>query len=153
MFNDSRIVLPKFSEQGSFASLMSLYESNYLRIQAFMPTAHKDNTIQQRVWQNDECSVVFKLSEKTKYTQLIEIEECLMSESNLGSQVLEQKFTVRVYSDAQVATVIYSVHPKHEYHVNGLAIDDKRIAKLWRQNIFFNKWLAYLAERDLPEYK
>jgi len=164
MYNDSRIKLPKFSQPVSFPALMALYESNYLRVLSFLEqdrsslkaqaaTSSKQKPTQHYpsyCWSNNDYQVQVKIEEVTKYTILVCIDEDFISDKE---PVRINHFRVRLYHDAQVAAVHSSLHATDQYQLDTIPIDKTRITELWQQNMYFNKWLEYCANRNLQKHE
>lgn len=146
MFNDSRIVLPKLSKPVSFGALMSLYESNYVRLLELFDLPRSKVNMNSQLWGNNEYRIKVTVEEVTKYTALICIDEDYLT---AHEPVRMNHFRVRLYYDAQVATVQSSLHASDQYSESALPIDKTRITELWQQNMFFNKWLEFCSVRGL----
>jgi len=134
MYNDSRIKLPKFSQPVSFPALMALYESNYLRVLSLL--------------EQDRSSLKAKASTSSKQESRKHYPSYCWS-----NDVRINHFRVRMYHDAQVAAVHSSLHATDQYQLDSIPIDKTRITELWQQNMYFNKWLEYCANRNLQKHE
>ena len=154
MYNDSRIILPRLTKPVTFPGLMAIYESNYVRVLSFLGlsrAAVKTELIGYSLtWKNTEYQIDAKVEEVTKYTTLLCIDEDIYTDKE---PVRINHFRVRLYHDAQVAAVHSSLHARDQYHLPSVPINKARIRELWQQNMFFNKWLEFCADRQLEKYK
>lgn len=144
--SDSRIVLSKLTKPVSFSALMTLYESNYLRLMSLLKTDRKSLNISEYVLKHPQHVVHCRIEDVTKYTTLVCIDEDQLAH---GEPVRVNHFRVRLYHDALLAAVQSSSQHSSDYRLDAVPIDQKRIQQLWVQNMFLNKWLDYCADRKL----
>ena len=148
---------------GSFASLMTLYESNYIRLGWLVPdveTVH--GTLISRV--NNDCPLYLTLEERSRYTSTFTLTYRFgpqpdsvhsndpssdpPSSDQLTAGLADPDLQIRVYHDARLAEV-RSCARWHRHEVlqsirSELARD---LGDRWLRNIMLNKWLDYCVER------
>ena len=129
---------------GSFVSLMTLYESNFLRLgwlvgdlRALAPEAVS------RV--PADCDLHLKPLEISRYTSVLRLTYEFEVD---GAPLRDPDLEVCVYHDARLAEVRsfrgYQRHPQ----LAKLQSELKReLDQRWARNMMLNKWLEYCAER------
>ena len=152
IITDSLIVPECIFRPGTFTGLMTLYESNYVKLfqliedfETFMEKA-PERTISHT---DLDCDLQLELKLKEKYTTTLNLTYLLYMEDEIGvnAPVLEPDLTVRVYHDAKLIEVMDRLeehrHQKlHELHKTHSCELDTR----WKNNMMLNKWLDYLLE-------
>lgn len=114
----------------SFVSLMTVYESNYIRLGWLIPAlAAIEGSQVSRV--DGDPALHLEVIEHTPYTSLIHLSYRLD-----GVQVPDMQ--VRVYHDARVAEV---------HSCAGAPTEGGELEKRWTRNMMLNKWLEYCVER------
>jgi len=126
--------------------LLALYESNYVQLFNMLEINRKEFELGNFIWQNDEVYLSCEIEEVTKYTALLCFEEDVIDQ---GEKERVNHFRVRVYHDALLAAVQSSMQSSDHYYLADVPIDKDRIAELWQQNMFFNKWLEFCFSRKL----
>jgi len=137
--NPQAIVKPN-----SFIGLMTLYESNFLRLLDLIPHIKdlEGTYIANATGEND---ILFAINEKTKYT--ISFSMSYIFEGNLGIE-FEPNLEVIVYLDGKLAqvtslnegqkiTILSKITHSHNTIIN----------LLWRKNMIFNKWLEHISDK------
>lgn len=128
---------------GSFVALMSLYESNRVRLNNVLGDVRRlQGTLQSRI--PDECVLEVVVLEQSAYTTVLVL-NYLFDEAT--ALVREPALEVRLYHDADLAEAsrVGVEVPRGPLR----AIDRLLPASLdarWRRNILLNKWLEYLAD-------
>lgn len=128
---------------GSFVALMSLYESNRVRLQAVLGDVRRlQGTWQSRV--AGECVLEVVVLEQSTYTTVLLLNYLFDEATGL---LREPALEVRLYHDADLAEAsrVGTQEPRGPLR----AIDRLLPASLdarWRRNILLNKWLEYLAD-------
>jgi uncharacterized protein YqiB (DUF1249 family) len=136
---------------GSFVSLMSLYESNYIRLRWLIPEldamngAHVSDV-------GDECPLHLEICDRSRYTTTLSLTYVF----DVGAgEVRDPDLLIRIYHDARLAEV-QACARWHRHSVlsairSQLARD---LGDRWLRNVMLNKWLDYCVERGhrfLPE--
>ncbi len=138
----------------SFVSLMTLYESNYIRLGWLVPDllALQGRLVSQV---HEEMSLHLEVLERTPYTVLLNLTYRFATDAG---EVAIPDMRIRVYHDARLAEAHdCSGSPARTASADrtsaGRASTDPVIAareeleRRWARNILLNKWLEYCAER------
>ena len=129
---------------GSFVSLMSLYESNYIRLAWLVPDLEKAQDVQISVVAGD-CPLHLAIQERSRYTTTLRL--TYMFEDADGP-LADPDLLIRVYRDARLAEVQacarWHRHAMLESLRSQLARD---LGDRWLRNVMLNKWLDYCVER------
>jgi uncharacterized protein YqiB (DUF1249 family) len=133
------IVKPK-----SFIGLMSLYDSNYLRLKLLMPELDRlDGYFRSRV--AGDCDLHAEILERSRYTVTMSLSYFFFEE---GVRVADPDMKVRVYLDGQLAESMgYSGEHRHAVFRRLSRIHGAELDVRWRRNIILNKWLEYLMDQ------
>ena len=145
MHNDAVTLVSWRSRPRSFVALMSLYESNYVRLgwlaggQSKM-ALHELNGAHRSVVRED-CDLLLDVTERTPYTTTL----------NLTYRFEDQEFPdmgIRIYHDAHLveAQEWAGAHP----HAVLRALRqraERELDQRWARNMMLNKWLEYCLER------
>jgi hypothetical protein len=129
---------------GSFVSLMSLYESNYVRLRWLIPDldAMSGSSVSDV---GDECPLHLAICERSRYTTTLSL--TYVFEDPSGT-LRDPDLQIRVYHDARLAEV-QACARWHRHSVlsairSQLARD---LGDRWLRNVMLNKWLDYCVER------
>lgn len=129
---------------GSFVSLMSLYESNYIRLAWLAPDLEKAEPAQISAVEGD-CPLHLSIEERSRYTTTLRL--TYMFEDQ-GGALADPDLLIRVYRDARLAEVQscarWHRHAMLESLRSQLARD---LCDRWLRNVMLNKWLDYCVER------
>ncbi len=125
----------------SFVALMSLYESNYLRLCRLIgePAQLRDSRVSRLA---GDCDLVLTVVEHCAYTTTLNLtyvsEEWAEHE---GRPLRLPDLTVRVYRDARLAEAMA---------LSGFAVAsavvERELAQRWHRNTVLNKWLEYCID-------
>lgn len=144
MLVDSLIVPECIYRPGSFTGLMTMYESNYLKLEQLLGYARpcRDELV-SRV--DGDCDLYLKTVRREPYTTTLKL--TYWFEEQPGRPVPDPDLTVRVYHDACLAEGVggqpFFRHPLLRHLAVQHAVElDRR----WRVNIMLNKWLDYLLD-------
>lgn len=142
--NDTYCPVSWRSRPGSFVSLMSLYESNYIRLSWLVPNLSTMNGALISEVQGD-CPLHLVLGERSRYTTTLSL-TYLFDEPD--GRVADPDLQIRVYHDARLAEVQscarWHRHSMLESLRSQLARD---LGDRWLRNVMLNKWLDYCVER------
>lgn len=129
---------------GSFVSLMSLYESNYIRLSWLAPNLEAAAPTQISVVDGD-CPLHLAIEERSRYTTTLRLTYMFEDESG---PLADPDLLIRVYRDARLAEVQacarWHRHAVLESMRSQLARD---LGDRWLRNVMLNKWLDYCVER------
>ena len=145
MIFDHEIVPQSIAEPNTFVGLMSLYESNYIKLNHLFPKIKQydaDRSIKSP-FGND---IHLGISKKTKYTMIIS-----MTYSFEESEIIEYEpnLIIKVYFDSRSAEVISIGKLSKKSKLRDITYQNKDIInQLWKRNIILNKWLDYIIDCD-----
>jgi len=129
---------------GSFVSLMTLYESNFVRLGWLVPDLR--SIVSRAVSRvGSDCDLFLTPIESCPYTSVFR----LTYEFDFGGEwVCDPDLEVCVYHDARLAEVRsfrgFKRHPELVRLESGLK---RELDQRWSRNMLLNKWLEYCAER------
>jgi len=128
----------------SFVSLMTLYESNYIRLRALVGDVRG---LAGRAVSSvpGDLDLHLEVIEHSPYTSILRLTYLF---ADADATVAEPDLELRVYHDARLAEASRcSTRVRHP----GLAgLQDSlpnTLGERWRRNMLLNKWLDYCAER------
>jgi uncharacterized protein YqiB (DUF1249 family) len=144
MIADSLCVTSWRARPASFVSLMSLYESNYIRLRRLVRDVRPMNgDCVSRV--AGDCDLHLQVVEHSPYTSIIRLTYVF---EDIAGAVVDPDLDVRVYHDARLAEAHrcgrWVRHPTVAAIRSTLAgsLDER-----WQRNMLLNKWLDYCVER------
>jgi uncharacterized protein YqiB (DUF1249 family) len=144
MFLDSQLVPETFVRPRSFVGLMSLYESNYLRLLRLVPELERlDGCFRSRV--AGDCELFVEILERSRYTITLSLTYRFDSEAG---RVADPDIRVRAYLDGRLAEAM-TLGADHEHRELRRLIckNSGELDARWRKNIILNKWLEYLSDQ------
>ena len=128
----------------SFVSLMSLYESNYLRLRALAGDVRRQAGEQVSRVPGD-CDLHFGVVEHAPYTSTVRL--TYRFEDAAGT-LADPDLELRVYHDARLAEVSACGRwIRHESLEHVRAGIPRQLGERWLRNMLLNKWLDYCLER------
>ena len=132
------------ARRGDFVSLMTLYESNFIRLRQLVP-ALRSLTGTHLSLREDDCRLAVSVEEQAAYTTTFNLTYVFDTGSG---EIADPDLTVRVYHDALLAEVLACARwHRHRVlatlgnHLKG-ELNDR-----WRRNVMLNKWLEYCLDR------
>ena len=144
MLVDSLIVPECIYRPGSFTGLMTLYESNYIKLSqlttefewsgwSMVSTSARDKDLHAQLVRREPYTTTLKLT--------------YWFEESGGVLVPDPDLILRVYHDARLAEAV-SGRDRHTHHkLRELAGDStSELDRRWRINMKLNKWLDYLFD-------
>ncbi|TDJ42274.1 MAG: DUF1249 domain-containing protein [Gammaproteobacteria bacterium] len=144
MLLDSRLVPETIIKPRSFAGLMSMYESNYLRLLNLIPELERiDGCYRSRV--AGECDLHLEILQRERYTLTMSMTYYFSNETEI---VADPDMLVRVYFDGQLAEAM-SLGKDHR-HVQFRRLfraHGNELGRRWTRNLILNKWLEYLLDQ------
>ncbi len=128
----------------SFVSLMSLYESNYIRLGWLISDLSAIDEAAVSVVTND-CPLHLRVEERSRYTTTLTLTYLFENDSTV---LADPDLQVRIYHDARLAEVQscarWHRHAMLESLRSRLA---RALGDRWLRNVMLNKWLDYCVER------
>jgi uncharacterized protein YqiB (DUF1249 family) len=132
------------AKPGSFVSLMTLYESNFVRLGWLVSDLRAiDAGRVSRV--GSECDLYLTPLELARYTSLFRLTYEFICD---GERIRDPDLEVCVYHDARLAEV--RSFRGFQRHAQLLALQTglkRELDQRWMRNMMLNKWLEYCAER------
>ena len=129
---------------GSFVSLMTLYESYFVRLGWLVQELRSIKTVRVSKVASD-CDLHLTPVELCRYTSVFRLTYEFDFE---GARVRDPDLEVCVYHDARLAEVRsfrgFQRHPQLSKLQSGLK---RELDQRWTRNMMLNKWLEYCAER------
>lgn len=144
MLLDYQLVPQTIVKPQSFAGLMAMYESNYLRLLRLIPELERlDGCFRSRI--AGDCELFVDVLERCRYTVTFSLTYFFEGENG---RVADPDMTVRAYLDGQQAEAM-SLSGNHRHS------ELRRLAKAhraelnarWKRNVVLNKWLEYLSDQ------
>ena len=144
MLLDYQLVPQTIVRPNSFVGLMSLYESNYLRIRQLIPEiARLDGCFRSSV--AGQCDLHVEIIERSRYTVTFSLTYIFPSESG---DLARPDMTVRAYLDGELAEAMsIAAEPRHEHWRKLISAEERELSARWKRNIMLNKWLEYLSDQ------
>lgn len=144
MLHDYQLVPETIVKPGSFVGLMSLYESNYLRLQRLIPELNRlDGYYRSRV--AGDCDLHVEILERSRYTITLSLSYFFYEN---GTRVADPDMKIRVYLDGQLAeTMGFCGEHRHTELRRLCRMHRAELDTRWRRNIVLNKWLEYLMDQ------
>jgi len=159
MLTDALIPVSWRSKARSFVTLMSLYESNFMRLQRLCGDAARLPAQSRSVIEGD-CDLLLTVIEQTPYTTQLNLTYLLpvtlvgeVSDIKAAGDVQQgwhrlPDLQLRVYADARLAEATdcarYLAHPQLAGVHNAL---QRQFDQRWALNMMLNKWLEYCLDR------
>lgn len=144
MLLDSRLVPETIISPRSFVGLMSVYESNYLRLLNLIPDLeHIDGCFRSRV--AGDCDLYVEILEKSRYTVTLTLTYYFDTEAG---RIADPDMLVRAYLDGRLAEAVRLGRKHRHTEFRRLLREQRRdLGALWTRNMVLNKWLDYLREQ------
>lgn len=144
MLNDALSIVSWRSRPRSFIALMSLYESNYLRLASLAGNLRELSGVRlSRV--PDDCELRLSVTERSPYTTSLDLTYVFEEAAGVSTY---PDMRVRIYHDARLCEAQeWSVQHDHEAlrKLRGLA--ERELDQRWARNTMLNKWLEYCIDR------
>jgi uncharacterized protein YqiB (DUF1249 family) len=144
MLLDSELVPETIVRPRSFAGLMVLYESNFLRLLRLIPDIdYLDGCFKSRV--AGDCDLYVEIIETSRYTVSLSLTYQLATDDGV---LVDPDMMVRVYLDGQQAEVLAIGEAQRHEALRRLVFEHReQLDRRWRCNIILNKWLEYLSDQ------
>jgi len=144
MLNDALSIVSWRSRPRSFVALMSLYESNYLRLASLAGNLRDLPDLRvSRV--PDDCELRLSVTERSPYTTSLDLTYVFEEAAGVSTY---PDMRVRIYHDARLCEAQeWAIQHDHEAlrKLRGLA--ERELDQRWARNTMLNKWLEYCIDR------
>jgi uncharacterized protein YqiB (DUF1249 family) len=145
--NDTYSQVSWRSRPGSFVSLMSLYESNYIRLRWLMPQLESIATSAISTVVGD-CPLHVMIEERSRYTTTLTLTYLFDDAEDGVTALRDPDLQIRVYHDARLAEVQSCARwHRHEVLESIRSECARALGDRWLRNMMLNKWLDYCVER------
>ncbi len=148
MLVDSLIVPECIFRPGSFTALMTIYESNYIKLRHLyaelnaLPTPSRPLLVSHS---EQDCDLSLRLLRREPYTTTVNL--TYWFEQASAAPVADPDLILRIYHDASLAEAVSSREKHRHPQLQALArAHSRELDRRWRNNIMFNKWLDYLLD-------
>ena len=134
----------------SFVALMSLYESNFIRLHALCgnPARLRGEQVSRVA---GDCDLVLTIVEQTPYTTALTLTYLLPPDVAAGAAVAPERYPdvcIRVYADARLVEARqWAQRPGHPALRALRRGAERELDQRWAMNMMLNKWLEYCVER------
>jgi uncharacterized protein YqiB (DUF1249 family) len=147
MLNDTLSIVSWRSRPRSFVALMSLYESNYLRLATLAGNLRElpDMRVSRVA---DDCDLRLTVTERSPYTTSFDLTYVFGAIDAKNGVTTYPDMRVRIYHDARVVEAQeWATQHDHEAlrRLRGLA--ERELDQRWARNTMLNKWLEYCIDR------
>jgi len=144
MLLDCQLVPQTIIKPKSFVGLMSLYESNYLRLLQIVPELERlDGCFHSRV--AGECDLYVEILERCRYTVTLSLTYRFDSETG---DCANPDMLVRAYLDGELAeSMSLGVRNRNASLPRFNASRSRDLGARWKRNMILNKWLEYLRDQ------
>jgi uncharacterized protein YqiB (DUF1249 family) len=144
MLLDYQLVPQTIIRPKSFAGLMSLYESNFLRLQQLIPELNRLDGYYRSTVAGD-CDLHLEILERSRYTITLSLSYFFVED---GVRVADPDMKIRVYLDGRLAEAMrFCGEHRHAEFRRLTRAHRHELNARWRQNIVLNKWLEYLMDQ------
>jgi uncharacterized protein YqiB (DUF1249 family) len=151
MLNDALSLVSWRSRPRSFVALMSLYESNYLRLAELAGNLRELADVGVSRVAGD-CDLRLSVSERSPYTTSVDLTYLFVAAAD-ATDAIDRVSTypdmrVRIYHDARlVEAQEWATQHEHEAlrRLRGQA--ERELDQRWARNTMLNKWLEYCSDR------
>jgi uncharacterized protein YqiB (DUF1249 family) len=143
MVVDSLLVPQCVYRPGTFTGLMTLYESNYIKLHALASAFEwpADAILSSSPRDNDLHAEIVK---REPYTTTMRLTYWF---DDAGVAAADPDIVVRIYHDARLVEAVSSREAHHHAKLRELATSSHvELDRRWRLNMLLNKWLDYLFE-------
>ena len=159
MLNDTLTLVSWRSRPRTFVALMSLYESNYLRLTSLAGDLRQlaDMRVSRAA---GDCDLRLSVTDRSPYTTCLDL-TYLFPEANAGhpaamaggrAVTTYPDMRIRVYHDARLVEAQEwadekSGRPEHEVLRRLRGAVERELDQRWARNTMLNKWLEYCIDR------
>ncbi len=148
MLVDSLIVPECIFRPGSFTALMTIYESNFIKLTHLSAKLrYRLSTAQPlRISRSkQDCDLYLRLLRREAYTTTANL--TYWFEQDSAEPVADPDLTLRIYHDARLTEAVSGRDEHRHPQLQALALAHSvELNRRWRNNILLNKWLDYLLD-------
>ena len=144
MLQDHLLVPQCIVKPKSFVGLMSLYESNFLRLNRLIPELNRlDGYFRSRV--AGDCDLHVEIADRSRYTVTLSLSYFFYDK---GERIADPDMKIRAYLDGKLAECMsFSGEHRHAAFRRLSRLHRSELDARWRRNTILNKWLDYLVEQ------
>ncbi len=144
MISDSVVNLGRMTRPGSFAALMTLYESNHIRLGWLVPDLVDPAPAAVSDVPGDLPLYLTRL-ERSRYTTTA----CLTYYfEDDGGRIADPDLRIRIYHDACLVEAMACTHQHRHDALRRLDPGPSaELSRRWVRNVMLNKWLEYCADQ------
>ncbi|NNF66862.1 MAG: DUF1249 domain-containing protein [Gammaproteobacteria bacterium] len=141
---DSAVVLPVLTRPVSFAGLMTLYESNFIRLKWLLPELPpQDASLVSRV--PGDIPLFLTVVAVEKYTTTLTLTYYF---KDGAEEIADPDLQLRLYHDAGLAEAMACTdHHRHSILQPFCTSSGSELQRRWTRNMMLNKWLEYCADK------
>jgi uncharacterized protein YqiB (DUF1249 family) len=144
MLSDVLSIVSWRSRPRSFVALMSLYESNYLRL-ANLAGSLKTLPDMSLSRVPEDCDLRLMVTERSPYTTSFDLTYLFEAPEGLTTY---PDMRVRIYHDARlVEAQEWATQHEHEALRRMRGVAERELDQRWARNTMLNKWLEYCIDR------
>jgi uncharacterized protein YqiB (DUF1249 family) len=143
MLNDALSPVSWRARPRSFVALMSLYESNYIRL-CWLAGELRTLRGAYRSRIEGDCDLLLTVIEQCAYTSIFDLTYELPEALGLTHC---PDLRLRVYHDARLVEAEPLPDRAAEPALKAAACAERELRQRWVRNMMLNKWLEYCAER------
>jgi hypothetical protein len=144
IYTDSLIVPECIYRPGSFTGLMTLYESNFLKLKQLTGDFAKGAADVVSRSPRD-CDVHLTPVKREPYTTTLKLTYWFQEAD--GTVVPDPDLLLRVYHDARLVEAVTGLDHHHHHKLREISLPvDSELDRRWRINMMLNKWLDYLLD-------
>jgi uncharacterized protein YqiB (DUF1249 family) len=142
--SDTNCAVSWRARPGSFVSLMSLYESNYIRLAWLAPRLESiHGSLLSEV--EGDCPLHLSVDERSRYTTTLRLTYRFEEPTGV---IADPDLLIRVYHDARLAEVQACGSWRRHATLESIRSQFARaLGDRWLRNVMLNKWLDYCVER------
>ncbi len=146
MLVDSLIVPECVYRPGSFSGLMTVYESNFIKLARLVADLNELNEDRVRVSHSPrDLDLHAEVQLREPYTTTLRL--TYWFEAGTPEPVPDPDLIVRVYHDARLVEAVAGREDHHHAKLREIALRHSlELGRRWRNNIMLNKWLDYLID-------
>ena len=152
MLSDVTTIVSWRSRPRSFVALMSLYESNYLRLASLAGDLRTLRDVYvSRV--PDDCDLRLSVTERSPYTTSVDLTylfregEAVQSYPDMRVRIYHDARLVEAQEWAQEWAQESSNRHDHETLRRLRGVAERELDQRWARNTMLNKWLEYCIDR------
>ena len=148
MLVDSLIIPECIFRPGSFTALMTIYESNFIKLLHLSSELRSTPSSAQPLLisrTDRDCDLHLKLLRRETYTTTVNL--TYWFDQDAAEPVADPDLTLRIYYDA---SLVEAVSGRERAPPSGASssgsVHSLELDRRWRNNIMLNKWLDYLLD-------